>query len=157
MYDSREIPNNMEISIVVPVPKRGDMKDLDNYQEFNGSNPYEAIIQNISYKIGQIDKKYEILVKEQAGFRNFEESPKISVRIGDYVSKTTDYLCGLRQGCPASPILFYFYINDFFKGIQGLYVPGLISRIPGLLFADDAVLLAESEADIKIALNQITD
>ncbi|OLY78797.1 hypothetical protein AYI68_g7146, partial [Smittium mucronatum] len=59
--------------------------------------------------------------------------------IGNNVSKPTDYLCGLRQGCPASPILFDFYINDLFKGIQGVYVPGLTSRIPGLLFADDAV------------------
>ncbi|OLY84790.1 hypothetical protein AYI68_g1036, partial [Smittium mucronatum] len=84
-------------------------------------------------------------------------SPKIAVRIGDNVSKPTDYLCGLRQGCPASPILFDFYINDFFKGIKGVCVPGLISRIPGLLFADDAVLLVESEADMQIALNQITD
>ncbi|OLY84149.1 hypothetical protein AYI68_g1697 [Smittium mucronatum] len=29
--------------------------------------------------------------------------------------------------------------------------------IPVLIFADDAVLLAESEDDMKIALNQITD
>ncbi|OLY80793.1 hypothetical protein AYI68_g5104, partial [Smittium mucronatum] len=36
------------------------------------------------------------------------------------------------------------------KGIKGVYAPGLISRIPGLLFADDAVLLAESEADMQI-------
>ncbi|OLY78002.1 hypothetical protein AYI68_g7958, partial [Smittium mucronatum] len=32
-------------------------------------------------------------------------SPKIAVRIGDDVSKPTYNLCGLRQGCPASPIL----------------------------------------------------
>ncbi|OLY77613.1 hypothetical protein AYI68_g8351 [Smittium mucronatum] len=42
-------------------------------------------------------------------------------------------------------------------GIKGVCVPGLTSRIPGLFFADDAVLLAESEADMQIALNQITD
>ncbi|OLY84547.1 hypothetical protein AYI68_g1295, partial [Smittium mucronatum] len=84
-------------------------------------------------------------------------SLKMAVKIGDDVSKPTDYLCGLRQGCLASPILFDFYISDLFKGIQGVYVPGLTSRIPGLLFADDAVLLAESDADMQIALNQITD
>ncbi|OMJ22845.1 RNA-directed DNA polymerase from mobile element jockey, partial [Smittium culicis] len=31
------------------------------------------------------------------------------------------------------------------------------SRIPGLLFADDAVLLAESSADLQAALNTITE
>ncbi|OMJ13671.1 RNA-directed DNA polymerase from mobile element jockey, partial [Smittium culicis] len=61
------------------------------------------------------------------------------------------------QGCPASPILFDFYINDIFKGVRGVRVPGLTSRIPGLLFADDAVLLAESSADLQAALDTITE
>ncbi|OLY80859.1 hypothetical protein AYI68_g5039 [Smittium mucronatum] len=59
--------------------------------------------------------------------------------------------------CPASPILFDFHINDLLNGIKGVYVPGFTSRIPGLLFADDTMLLAESETDMQIALNQITD
>ncbi|OLY78520.1 hypothetical protein AYI68_g7431, partial [Smittium mucronatum] len=84
-------------------------------------------------------------------------SSEITYRIGDDVSKPTEYLCGLRQGCPASPILFDFYINDLFKDVQGVHVPGLTSRIPGLLFADDAVLLAESEAEMQTSLNKITD
>ncbi|OLY85535.1 RNA-directed DNA polymerase from mobile element jockey [Smittium mucronatum] len=84
-------------------------------------------------------------------------TPKIAVRIGDGFPKPTDYLCGMRQGYSASPILFDFYINGLFKGIQGVYVPGLTSRVPGLLFKDDSVLLAESEADMKIELNKITD
>ncbi|OLY85684.1 Thermolabile hemolysin, partial [Smittium mucronatum] len=118
MYEAGEIPTNMDTSIVVPVPKKGDMKD-----------PNWGL-----YK-----------------------SPKIAVRIGDDVSKPTEYLCGLRQGCPASPILFDFYINDLFKNVQGVHVPGLTSRIPGLLFADDAVLLAESETEMQTSLNKITD
>ncbi|OMJ19937.1 hypothetical protein AYI70_g4423 [Smittium culicis] len=36
-------------------------------------------------------------------------------------------------------------------------VHGLTSRIPGLLFADDAVLLAESSADLQAALDTITE
>ncbi|OMJ26312.1 hypothetical protein AYI70_g272 [Smittium culicis] len=71
------------------------------------------------------------------------DAPKIAVRVGNKVSNPTEYLCGVRQGFPASPILFDFYINDLFKGVRGVRVPGLTSRIPGLLFADDSVLLAE--------------
>ncbi|OLY80771.1 hypothetical protein AYI68_g5130 [Smittium mucronatum] len=59
-------------------------------------------------------------------------------------------ICNLLFSKPSSPILFDFHINDLFDSIQGVYVPGLTSRIPGLLFADDAVLLAESEADMQI-------
>ncbi|OMJ13076.1 hypothetical protein AYI70_g8725 [Smittium culicis] len=82
---------------------------------------------------------------------------KIAVRVGNEVSKPTEYLCGVRQGCLASLILFDFYINDIFKGVRGVRVPGLTSRIPGLLFAGDAVLLAESLADLQTALNTITE
>ncbi|OMJ21409.1 LINE-1 reverse transcriptase-like protein, partial [Smittium culicis] len=85
------------------------------------------------------------------------DAPKIAVRVGNEVSNPTEYLCGVRQGCPASPILFDFYINDIFKGVRGVRVPGLTSRIPGLLFADDAVLLAESSVDLQTALNTITE
>ncbi|OMJ16977.1 RNA-directed DNA polymerase from mobile element jockey, partial [Smittium culicis] len=85
------------------------------------------------------------------------DAPKIAVRIGNEVFNPTEYLCGVRQGCPASPILFDFYINDIFKGVRGVRVPGLTSRIPGLLFADDAVLLVESSADLQVALDTITE
>ncbi|OMJ11865.1 RNA-directed DNA polymerase from mobile element jockey, partial [Smittium culicis] len=82
---------------------------------------------------------------------------KIAARVGNEVSNPTEYLSEVRQGCPASPILFDFYINDIFKGVRGVRVPGLTSRIPVLLFADDAVLLAESSADLQAALNTITE
>ncbi|OMJ19774.1 hypothetical protein AYI70_g4526 [Smittium culicis] len=85
------------------------------------------------------------------------DAPKIAVRVGNKVSNLTEYLCEVRQGSPASLILFNFFINDIFKGLQRMRVPGLTSRIPGLLFADDAVLLAESSTDLQITLNTITE
>ncbi|OMJ20906.1 hypothetical protein AYI70_g3799 [Smittium culicis] len=85
------------------------------------------------------------------------DAPKIAVRVGNEVSNPIEYLCGVRQGCPASPILFDFYINDILKNVRGVRVPGLTSRITGLLFSDDAVLLAQSSADLQAALNTITE
>ncbi|OMJ08559.1 hypothetical protein AYI70_g11465 [Smittium culicis] len=85
------------------------------------------------------------------------DAPKIAVRVGNEVSNPTKYLHGVRQGCSASPILFDFYINEIFKDVRGVRVPGLTSRIPGLPFAGDAVLLAESSDDLQIALNTITE
>ncbi|OMJ23508.1 hypothetical protein AYI69_g4944 [Smittium culicis] len=62
--------------------------------------------------------------------------------------------------CPencTSPILFDFYINDIFKSVRGVLVPRLTSRISGLLFDDDALILSESSADLQAALNTITE
>ncbi|OMJ08094.1 Retrovirus-related Pol polyprotein from type-1 retrotransposable element R2, partial [Smittium culicis] len=81
---------------------------------------------------------------------------KIVVRVGNKVSNYADYHCGVRQGCPASPILFDFFINGIFKGISGVEVPGLPNRIPGLLFADDAVMLADSAENLQTSLDAIT-
>ncbi|OMJ10750.1 RNA-directed DNA polymerase from mobile element jockey, partial [Smittium culicis] len=73
MYDSECIPKSMTASVVVPVPKKGDMKDSDSY-----------------------------------------------------------------------------------RGISGVEVPGLPNRIPGLLFADDSVVLADSAENLQTSLDAIT-
>ncbi|OMJ11437.1 LINE-1 reverse transcriptase-like protein [Smittium culicis] len=221
MYDTGDIPKCLETSVVVPVPKKGDMKDPDNYRGISLIPTLEKLMAKIvATKLSKIDSKYQILVKEQFGFRSFEEcvdqettlyeivhrqkiqnmktwlcyidyskaydwvphmallyklrsvgiegkllnmikgmyyAPKIAVRVVNRVSKSTEYFCGVRQGCPASPVLFDFYINDIFKGVRGVRVPGLTSRIPGLLFVNDAVLLTESSADLQDALNAINE
>ncbi|OMJ13681.1 RNA-directed DNA polymerase from mobile element jockey [Smittium culicis] len=47
--------------------------------------------------------------------------------------------------------------NIFISVVRGVRVPVITSRIPELLFADDAVLLAESSADLQASLNTITE
>ncbi|OMJ22532.1 hypothetical protein AYI70_g2820 [Smittium culicis] len=92
---------------------------------------------------------------------------KISVGLTEtligYISGTYNNFSGKKFIAPSrrssftSPILFDFYINDIFKGVRGVRVPGLTSRIPGLLFADDGVLLAELSAYLQIALKTIIE
>ncbi|OMJ10907.1 hypothetical protein AYI70_g10043 [Smittium culicis] len=71
------------------------------------------------------------------------------VRCGNEISRAFQHCCGVRKGCRMSPILFDIYINDIFEGMDGVEVPGLDEKIPGLLFADDAVILADSEISLK--------
>ena len=73
------------------------------------------------------------------------------VRVNNYYTDWFDVSAGLRQGCPLSPILFNLYINDFTSTIKALDKGVFIGReekISILLYADDVVLLAETETDL---------
>ncbi|OMJ28273.1 hypothetical protein AYI69_g2258 [Smittium culicis] len=82
--------------------------------------------------------------------------PKIAVRIGEDISEPSEYHSGVRQGCPASPIIFELLINDIFSDALGVDVPDLTNRIPGLLFAEDAVVLEDSAEILKTSLDAIS-
>ncbi|OMJ13897.1 Transposon TX1 uncharacterized, partial [Smittium culicis] len=82
--------------------------------------------------------------------------PKIAVRIGEDISEPSDHRYGVLQGCPDSPILFDLYINDIFSRVLGVDVPGLPNRIPGLLFADDAVVLVDSAENLQTSSDTIS-
>ncbi|XP_060579355.1 uncharacterized protein LOC132736271 [Ruditapes philippinarum] len=62
---------------------------------------------------------------------------------------------GLKQGCSLSPLLFNLYINDLALKLKatgsGVDIDG--ENIPILLYADDIVLVAESENDLQSMLN----
>ncbi|TKS65366.1 R2 Retrovirus-related Pol polyprotein from type I retrotransposable element [Collichthys lucidus] len=62
---------------------------------------------------------------------------------------------GLRQGCPLSPVLFITFMDRISRrsqGVEGQRFGGL--TIGSLLFADDVVLLASSERDLQLSLEQ---
>lgn len=70
---------------------------------------------------------------------------------------------GLRQGCPMSPSLFNFFINDIFEELEGFKPRGITVpndldstlTCPGLLFADDVVLFGETAEELQQSLAHI--
>lgn len=86
------------------------------------------------------------------------EDNNVVLKHGGYASERVSLNVGLKQGCPLSPILFSLYIGDLenqlldsdlgFKcPIKGNYwntKEKKYFRIPGLLFADDLLLLTNS-------------
>ena len=69
-----------------------------------------------------------------------------------------DLQTGVRQGCVMSPVLFSFFINGLAKEIkrkaQGVQIGE--DRVTLLLYADDIVLLAETQKDLQDMLDIVT-
>ncbi|OMJ08000.1 LINE-1 reverse transcriptase-like protein, partial [Smittium culicis] len=89
--------------------------------------------------------------REYEFFAAYYKSPEAGVRIGTLMSPLFKVDKGVRQGCPMSPMLFNIFINDILDKVNEniALVPGNSIKIPGLLFADDLVLLADSEVGLR--------
>jgi hypothetical protein len=68
---------------------------------------------------------------------------------------------GLRQGCGLSPVLFNIYMNKILEAWQKGESKGIIlnSRCTTatILFADDQILLAETENDLQRNLYHLNE
>ena len=86
-------------------------------------------------------------------------NPKSRVILQDYSTDYFDCPVGVKQGDCLSPTLFAIFINDLAKEIKtsgvgvNLNIENEITLINILLYADDIVLFAETEADLQFLLN----
>jgi hypothetical protein len=74
-----------------------------------------------------------------------------NVKFGDIVTDFFDVEEGVKQGCVLFPILFCIYINELDRLIKNEDVGVRICNVKtGCLFwADDVVLIADTEADLQ--------
>lgn len=82
---------------------------------------------------------------------------KAQVRVEHSFSRQYALGRGTRQGDVPSPILFNVFINDLTKHLKslglGINTPGFDQLITALLFADDAVGLADSASQLQLVIN----
>jgi len=79
------------------------------------------------------------------------------VRLNGFKTDWFAVNCGVKQGCLLSPLLFNIYINDLAVALKGLGkgVKTGEDIISVLLYADDLVLLAETESDLQLLLDAL--
>ena len=88
--------------------------------------------------------------------RNIYWEQTASIRCENSYSPYIEIRRGVRQGCILSPSLFNIYTENIFKNIEempGLKINGKI--INNLRYADDTVLLAESEHELERLIDQV--
>lgn len=73
----------------------------------------------------------------------------VTYRVGEHVFKSHT---GLKQGCPLSPLLFALYIAGLEESLKRNQLGGVMlgrKKVYSLAFADDLVLVAKSEDEMK--------
>lgn len=82
---------------------------------------------------------------------------KCCIRLNGFKTDWLNVDCGLKQGCSLSPILFNFYVNDLITQISdlglGIDIDG--EKVAVLLYADDLVILSETEYDLQAILDTL--
>ena len=80
------------------------------------------------------------------------------VRLNGINTEWFKVMNGLKQGCMLSPLLFNLFINNLVETINnlGLGVDIGQEKVSILLYADDLVLIAETETDLQILLDTLS-
>lgn len=104
---------------------------------------------------------------------NLYDQAKSCVKKGGKLSEFFRCNAGVRQGENLSPLLFAIYLNDFERFLKKHYFGlthvsiaikrelgdddiELFVKLFALLYADDTIVLAESEAELQAALNAVS-
>eukprot|EP01018_Ginkgo_biloba_P038654 Gb_08459 [translate_table: standard] len=152
IWDAGHIPSNLNSTVLVSIPKKGDLTLHDNYRGISLIPVLLKILTSVIIKRieseleerkfftkshADLKKAYDMLPHEAlmkklravgvAGkaldfFRNLYSSTSVKVRFEDLVLAPIPVQRAVRQGCPASPSLSNIFINDIMDGFKGLGV-----------------------------------
>jgi hypothetical protein len=120
---------------------------------------FDNLQRQISFNILKSRHIPDTLFKEIV---NIYTQNKIMIKFNNKLSKPKEINKGIRQGCPLSPTLFNIYLDELITKWQKRGITGIkLSKnwqLSALLFADDQVIIAETEDNLQKAahkLNQI--
>ena len=120
------------------------------------SNAFPSVWRNGLYfkllKSGISSKFVNLIISLYTNTHNY-------IKIGNKLSKRFDSHIGLRQGCNLSPTLFNIFTNDLprlllHSKMDPITISGV--KIPVLMYADDIIILSQSEKGLQVALNNLS-
>ena len=105
---------------------------------------------------------YKLLKNDIGGnfgllIRNMYSKAEVAVRLQGGLTDYFNTTIGVKQGCVLSPTLFKLFVND----MPDIFGPGChpatlyLESINCLLFADDVILVSESEDGLQVALDNL--
>ena len=97
-------------------------------------------------------KQYGVEGRLLKAVQGLYKDSEATVKVGEEMTDWFEVQRGVRQGCPMSPWLFNIYLDRVLKEALPLFRGGAglnNCQIQVTMFADDTVLLAESEEELK--------
>ena len=79
------------------------------------------------------------------------------IKVGNKLTKPFNAYRGVRQGCVLSPLLFNIYVNDLPRSFDKSCSPVMLEdlKINCLMYADDILLLSETEEGLKQCIDKL--
>ena len=109
-------------------------------------------------KLWQRLRDINVSTKMLTAIKSLYVNVSACVKVNNLTTDWFDVKSGLRQGCSLSPLLFNLYINDLAIRINALGKGISLNndKVSLLMYADDIVLIADSETDLQSMLNELT-
>lgn len=107
-------------------------------------------------KLMEVMEKHGLDDNDRRIIQNLYYKQTASVQFGEEQSESFPIKRGVRQGCVLSPKLFNVYTEEIFnrnEDLKGVRIGGI--SINDLRFADDTLLVAESEEELQELLSQV--
>ena len=100
---------------------------------------------------------YNIDGKMFRAIRNLYDNTQSTIKLNGYITEFFNVTCGVKQGDNLSPTLFSLFINDLAIKLKELHCGIKIANdnVSILLYADDIVLLSDSEDKLQIMLKHL--